>query len=260
MTLDISSDHRLASLWLFSLLLLFAVGCAVEPGSASLIEAIPILGALGVALTRKSVGLQLTALVVTGVWMVAILPIPRIWPLAQLIMLIPVSLGAWKFRETIDVRQWLQLGAFQALPVLLIGCLAVIALPTWFALTQADISDATNMLPAWPVSLLVVAGLVFSVCNAILEEILFRGLLQGALKSLVSSIWVPIIFQGIAFGLLHWHGFPNGAVGVCLSGIWGTGLGWARERSNGLLTPTLGHMVADMVIFGIVYGSVRGIF
>ena len=63
-TLGTSFDRRLVFLWLFSLLLLFAVGCAIEPGSAQLIEAIPILGALGVAITRKSVGLRLTALVV----------------------------------------------------------------------------------------------------------------------------------------------------------------------------------------------------
>ncbi|MCB9754201.1 MAG: CPBP family intramembrane metalloprotease [Myxococcales bacterium] len=105
------------------------------------------------------------------------------------------------------------------------------------------------MLPAWSPTLLILAALGFAIVNAALEELLFRGLVQGALERLLGPGWAALLLQAALFGVAHWGGFPSGPLGVLMAGSWALLLGWARRRGGGLLTPTLAHVVADLVIF-----------
>lgn len=130
------------------------------------------------------------------------------------------------------------------------------ALVAWVFLLEPDISDLTGMIPDAPIWLLVIGGSLFALVNAALEEWVWRGLLQPALKAELGLIWA-IALQAASFGLAHAHGFPRGAVGVALAGSWAVVLGVLRHVAGGLLAPILAHIVADATIAGIVIWLAR---
>ncbi|MCA9620077.1 MAG: CPBP family intramembrane metalloprotease [Myxococcales bacterium] len=177
---------------------------------------------------------------------------PPIWPLAQLVMLAPAFLGARLSSALAPARRGLALGRLQLGPVVVLAVSAAVGLLAWWQLTGPDLAAARAMVPDWPLLAMVPAALGFSIVNAVLEEVAFRGLLQEALTAHFGEGWLPPLLSGIAFGLCHYHGFPSGTAGAVLAGGWGTLLGFARRRSGGLLTPVCGHVVADLVIFAIL--------
>ncbi len=93
----------------------------------------------------------------------------------------------------------------------------------------------------------MLAGVGFSLLNAAVEEIVFRGVLLSALTD-VLGVGVAVILQAVAFGVLHLHGVPSGPVGMVMAGAWGLLLGVMRVRSRGLLAPYVTHIAADATI------------
>lgn len=183
---------------------------------------------------------------------VATMLMPPIWPLTQLVVGGPVVVVALWVPTLRLRRPWLLLGRLDPWPVVALGVLAAVALVAWVVGMSPDLSQAFAMFPGWPWPVLVVAAVGFSLVNAILEEVAFRGVLQQTLRSwLGPGVW-PVLLQGAAFGVLHWHGVPHGPLGALMAGSWGVMLGWARQRSGGLLTPVLAHVVADAVIFAVL--------
>jgi membrane protease YdiL (CAAX protease family) len=131
------------------------------------------------------------------------------------------------------------------------------ALLGWYWLTQPDLSDVLAVyVPRVPLAVLVLGALGFALVNAALEEIVWRGVLQGELEELLGPA-VAVGVQALSFGVQHAHGFPRGALGVVLVATWGVLLGALRRRSGGLLAPFLAHVVADVVIAAIVLVLVR---
>jgi membrane protease YdiL (CAAX protease family) len=51
------------------------------------------------------------------------------------------------------------------------------------------------------------------------------------------------------------RGYPSGALGALLAGIYGVCLGWLRVFSGGLGLPVLAHIAADATIFTMVANS-----
>jgi membrane protease YdiL (CAAX protease family) len=98
---------------------------------------------------------------------------------------------------------------------------------------------------------LLLAGVGFSVGNALLEEIIFRGVLYEALAA-DYGVAATVCIQGIAFGVVHAHGFPRGVIGVAMASAYGVVLGILRQRSGGLLAPFVAHVFADATIFAIL--------
>ncbi len=185
---------------------------------------------------------------------VAMMVMPPVWPLVQLTIGAPVVAATLLLPALRLPTPWLVRGRFDPWPVLALALLAALALVAWAWGTNPDLRSAAAMLPAWPWPLLVVAALGFSIVNAILEEVVFRGLLQGLLRSWLGPGLAPVLLQGAAFGVLHWHGVPSGPLGALMAGSWGVMLGWARRRSDGLLTPVIAHVGADVVIFALLAG------
>jgi membrane protease YdiL (CAAX protease family) len=132
-----------------------------------------------------------------------------------------------------------------------IVALSSTALLRYDSLVHPDLGALTGQLPAWPPAALVVAGALFAVLNASLEEMIFRGVLQTALAAQVGAGWAVLV-QAAAFGVGHGSGYPPGNRGMALAGIYGVMLGVLRQRAGGLLAPWIAHVCADAVIFWIV--------
>lgn len=108
--------------------------------------------------------------------------------------------------------------------------------------------DAAAGQPWWAI---VGAGVGFSLLNAAVEEIVFRGVLLSALTD-VLGVEVAVVLQAVAFGVLHLHGVPSGAVRMIMAGAWGLLLGVMRVRGRGLLAPYVTHIAADATIVLLV--------
>jgi membrane protease YdiL (CAAX protease family) len=151
---------------------------------------------------------------------------------------------------------WLARGSFDRISVLLILGIIVIsgvALIGWTILLSPILSTMPRVHPG----LLILGGFGFALSNALVEELIFRGILWDGLRSLLTSTAAVIIIQSALFGILHWKGFPSGVVGVSLVFIWGILLGIIRQRTRGLLAPILAHIGADLTIFGILLMMVQ---
>jgi uncharacterized protein len=91
--------------------------------------------------------------------------------------------------------------------------------------------------------------LAFALVNAYAEEVVYRGVVQEALRRALGPGWPTLALQAAAFASVHFHeGFPNGAVGTAMVFIYGLMLGWLRERGGGIGAPWVAHVVADLVI------------
>jgi membrane protease YdiL (CAAX protease family) len=109
-------------------------------------------------------------------------------------------------------------------------------------------------VPLW----VFAAGLlVYAAFNAAFEEALFRGLFMARLED-VGTRTIALGLQAVAFGSMHYRGFPSGVVGVALALVFGAMMGHLRVRSGGLLVPFAAHVVADVTIFVLVAAMVFG--
>src|SRR5262249_14178247 len=84
-------------------------------------------------------------------------------------------------------------------------------------------------------------------CGAVIaapiaEECFFRGLLQTALVNLLQSRWVAIGISSVAFGAVH-IGQPHIVPALIFLGLL---LGYAYERTGGLLAPILIHALFNL--------------
>ena len=122
------------------------------------------------------------------------------------------------------------------------------ALVAWYLCFGREVSHFQKMIPDAPLWLLPLIVLAFSMVNAAVEEAVFRGVLTQATDSVFGVGKRSLVFQGIAFGLLHIRGFPGGAIGVVMTAVYGLMLGIIRVRSRGLIAPWLTHVFADIVV------------
>lgn len=136
----------------------------------------------------------------------------------------------------------------------------VIAISSWVVLTafqkiaQPDLSNYSGLLPVRAMGGIVSAGIIFSVLNALLEEIAFRVVLFEAVER-ERGTRVAVVVTAALFGLGHLHGYPPGVPGALLAGVFGLALGWLRAFTGGIGLPVAAHIAADATIFTIVAGS-----
>lgn len=144
---------------------------------------------------------------------------------------------------------WRARGRLPGLSIALVAGVTPIGLLGWVLVLHPQLGDIVTAygLRRYPLPLLIVGAALFAVVNALLEELIWRGVLLDRLTGLFGSA-LAIALQGISFGLQHFHGFPRGAIGALLAGSWGVMLGWLRWRSGGLAAPLIAHVVADTVI------------
>lgn len=91
---------------------------------------------------------------------------------------------------------------------------------------------------------------LFALVIATVEEITYRGIIQGGLNSVFTEAWyLPILISAFLFASAHFaNGFPNGVVGFALTFFYGLGLGYLRWRTGGLFLSFASHFCADLVI------------
>jgi membrane protease YdiL (CAAX protease family) len=150
---------------------------------------------------------------------------------------------------------WLSWGAVT--PRLVVASLAVVAtssaaLVLWYLLLRPDIMVWTRYFPQVPLWQLLIGGLGFALVNAVVEEVVYRGILWEGLTGLSGRFSVVLILQGLLFGLAHLWGVPNGIVGAGLAFLYGLMLGTIRLWARGLLMAVVTHVFADVVIFLIL--------
>src|SRR5205814_10131496 len=87
------------------------------------------------------------------------------------------------------------------------------------ALAHPEVTDLAARLPVAAFGNVVLAGVCCSVVNALLEEVVFRGVLWGVL----ADEWnrgVALVATTVLFGLGHLHGYPPGTLWALLSGLY----------------------------------------
>lgn len=84
-----------------------------------------------------------------------------------------------------------------------------------------------------------------------LEELLFRGAIQGSLMRLFKSPWVGIIAASLLFGIIHIN-----PIQVFYASCLGMGFGWLYYRTRSLLPVIVGHIINNSVatVSNILYG------
>ncbi len=132
--------------------------------------------------------------------------------------------------------------------------LTVLALVLFHTIVNPDVHGYRTAIPFDALGGVIMAGVIFTIVNATLEELVFRGILFDALES-QWGVWVTLIATAMLFGLGHLRGYPSGVVGACLAAVFGFAMGVLRLWSGGLILPIVAHMVADATIYAILVHS-----
>jgi uncharacterized protein len=184
-------------------------------------------------------------------------PVFRIWPLfwvvpiaayGALVVAVPpmrATFRPWRFGRV-------SLPGLVATFIIAAGSCSVLV--AFHVVAQPNVSAYASFLPVATLGGVFVAGVVFSVFNAILEEIVFRAILFDAIESQWGARVAVIATAGL-FGIGHMHGYPPGPLGAILAGIFGLCLGWLRVFTDGIGLPVIAHIAADATIFTIVARS-----
>jgi len=90
--------------------------------------------------------------------------------------------------------------------------------------------------------------LLFSLTNSLAEELIFRFGIVGGLSHHYPKLTILIV-SALLFGLPHYFGFPNGFIGVLMSGVLGYILCKATIETNGLSIAWSIHFIQDVIIF-----------
>jgi membrane protease YdiL (CAAX protease family) len=134
-----------------------------------------------------------------------------------------------------------------------IAVLSAVALVVFQLVVRPDLSGLRAHAPAIAFQYPFLFLITFSLVNALLEEIAFRGILLDALQSQIGLRWALLVLS-IVFGTGHMlGGYPPGIVGAVLAAIYGLMLGLLRVYSGGLAAAYFAHIVADAVIVWMVF-------
>src|SRR4051812_35171336 len=153
------------------------------------------------AAARPLHGLLLMALVaIAPQW-----PALRVWPLlwvaplmvyAVLVFTVPAlrrSFVPWRFGRA----GWRELGATAALSLV-----TAVTLVVFYQLAQPSLERQASFLPVRALGGIVAAGVLFSIGNAVLEEVIFRGILLPALEA-AAGTWIALLGTSFVFGYAH---------------------------------------------------------
>src|SRR5438132_9387408 len=210
-------------------------------GRISLAIVLALCGFVALRHARREVA----ALAFTTAVAAALIALPallRLWP-APLIVALATGLGVTGLRAPWLVRG--ELGGAVVGWVVAVIAVSAGALMGWWWVVRPDLANVP--LPVGLHPALLAAGFVgWAVLNAAAEEAYFRGALQHELVRTLGRGGVAV--QAVAFGFMHFHGFPGGWSGVALATIFGLMVGALRWRAGGLLAPWIAHLGADLTI------------
>jgi uncharacterized protein len=179
------------------------------------------------------------------------------WPWYLLLPLLVYAAVVLVFPGLRRTAPRLTLGRLGGAPLAYAAVLTIVTsgvLVGFHALASPDVTDLAARLPATAIGNLILTGVCFSVVNAALEEIFFRGVFWA----LLADEWntgVALVMTAVLFGLIHLQGYPPGILGAVLAGFYGLALGLLRWWTGGLGLAFLCHVAADATIFGILLWS-----
>ena len=188
---------------------------------------------------------------------VAVLFSPLSWPWYLLLPLLvyAVVVLAWpRMRRTAPRLGFGRLEGWPLATAVLVSVATVVVLVVFQALACPELTDLAAGVPMAAFGNLLVAGVCFSVANATLEELIFRGILW----EVAAAEWSGGVALGATsalFGLGHLHGYPPGPLGVVLASLFGLALGVLRWWTGGLGLAIAVHVCADATIFGLLSWS-----
>jgi uncharacterized protein len=193
-------------------------------------------------------GAVMLVLVYAGTSFLWVWPFPMLVPLLVYAMLLAVWPG---WRSTCVWAKWGFVSRDSVAVAAALGALAAAVLVYFHYYMQPDISPLRLRLVVdrWPHPLVWAA--CFSLLNAAMEEAIFRGALLDALDVRLGKAGALLISSAL-FGMAHMEGYPPGALGVVLSGIFGAVLAGMRIWTKGLLLPIAVHICADAAIAWVV--------
>lgn len=190
------------------------------------------------------------------------------WPLLSQVPLVGIGIAIaasfliiLPFRTARNWSRWAMAGRitpYIALSLVGIGIVSSAALILWARWTD-NLGLAISMAEGIRhySKLLTVVLLIpsYAVLNALVEEIVFRGVLQHALAEVFGSRHAVVWLQAAAFAAFHFAmGFPNGWTGYAMTLLYGAALGYVKEWAGGLLAPWICHVLADLTIFYYMAG------
>ena len=180
--------------------------------------------------------------------------LPPIWPWFWLLPLAAYGCLVLLIRPLRQSLSGLSLGRLDkvgVLSALLLSGVTSAVLLAYHVLVCPDVTILAASLPVAAFGNVVLAWLSFSIVNAFLEELVFRGVLFHA----VAGEWGAAVAVGgtaVVFGLGHLQGYPPGPLGAVLAGVYGVALGLLRWWTGGLALPIGCHVCADATIFAIL--------
>jgi membrane protease YdiL (CAAX protease family) len=160
-------------------------------------------------------------------------------------------------RNPISFRQFFGLpGDEMGIAKLICSSLVLFAI-CWFTLTwvprgiealgfKSHWSESIDeVLFMWPTEYRVIRVMDGVIFGPLLEEIVFRGLLFGALRMSMPAVPAAAV-SSIAFGVNHFYSLP-GFLGVTAFGFW---CAMAREKTGSLVPGILVHMLTNLFLIG----------
>lgn len=193
-------------------------------------------------------------LIIAFTWLAIRVPALRLWPL---FMLVPLAAYAALVGVVPPLRATFRPWRFGRVTRTALAATAIVALGSSAVLlifesrTHPDLRAFGTVLAGSVAGNLLLFGILFSLGNALIEEVIFRGILFDAAES-QWGVWPAVALTTLLFALGHLHGYPPGPLGAVLAGIFGLCLGWLRVYTGGLGLPVLAHIVADATIFKIL--------
>ncbi len=152
---------------------------------------------------------------------------------------------------------WLRAGRLSLASItttIAVMALTVLTLVLFHTTVEPDVSGYRAVIPFNALGGVIMAGVVFTIVNATLEELVFRGVLFDALQSQWGAR-VTLATTALLFGLGHLRGYPSGLTGACLATLFGFAMGGLRLWTGGLVLPIVAHMAADATIYVILVRS-----
>jgi membrane protease YdiL (CAAX protease family) len=179
---------------------------------------------------------------------------PLGWPWYLLLPMVAYALIVFvcpPLRRTVPRFAIGRIGGWPMVAALALGVATSGVLVSFQTIARPDMTALAAGLPVAAFGNLLLAGICFSVINALLEELIFRGLLW----EVAAAEWnepVALAATSVMFGLGHLHGYPPGPLGAVLAGVFGLSLGLLRWWTGGLGLAIAVHICADATIFGLL--------
>ena len=225
-----------------------SVGMLFAGGTAAvLLAAVAILRRMVAA---SSIGILLTAFLVF--MSAGISPKRVVFVLAFVAYLIARSRLPW-LRE---LTPWPWVGSWDSRwgnAGVAFGLVSGLVLWAWYQKKPEQLDSLFEIIEGWPIWVLVPAGVVLAVATAVLEEAVYRGIVQASLERILGPGSMALVLQAAVFAALHFpSGILQGLIGTGLAFPYGLVLGVVRRRSGGLAVPVAAHVSTGLVIAVVV--------